>query len=136
VLEMRVAAGDVPRGDETLLVVEDEDVVRSLAVDVLKTAGYRILEAASGTDALALTERFEGRIHLMVTDVVMPKMSGRELAKRLAPLRPDMKVIYVSGYTENAIVHHGILEADTAFLQKPFAPDTLLRKVRSVLDEK
>jgi two-component system cell cycle sensor histidine kinase/response regulator CckA len=83
---------------------------------------------------LLICERSKGKVHLMVTDVVMPNMSGRELAKRLAPLHPEMKVLFLSGYTNDAIVHHGVLEAGTPFLQKPFLPDGLAQKVREVLD--
>jgi DNA-binding NtrC family response regulator len=86
------------------------------------------------TDALSLCEKHQGRIHLMITDVVMPGIGGRELAERLTHLRPELKVLYMSGYTENAIVHHGVLDEGTAFLQKPFMPDILARKVRDVLD--
>jgi CheY-like chemotaxis protein len=132
-VETPAASGEIPRGEGTLLLVEDEDMVRSLAADVLKAAGYTVLEAAEGHEALEASGRYDGAIRLMITDVVMPKMSGRELATKLAPQRPEMKVIYMSGYTENAIVHHGNLEPDTLFLQKPFTPDALLRKVRNVL---
>jgi DNA-binding response OmpR family regulator len=97
-------------------------------------SGYHVLEARHGADALEISGRHQGPIHLMVTDVVMPQMSGRELAQRLAPLRPDMRVLYMSGYTDDAIVRHGVLGAGMAFLSKPFTPDALAAKVREVLE--
>ncbi len=123
------------RGTETVLLAEDEEVVLRLAREVLETYGYRVLEAANGGAALLICERHEEPIHLLITDVVMPEMSGRELADRLASLRPDMKVLYMSGYTDNAIVHQGVLDEEANFIQKPFAPRLLARKVREVLDE-
>ena len=123
-----------PGGSEVVLLAEDEPVVRGLARRILESNGYTVFEARDGVEALEICERHQEVIHLMVTDVVMPKMSGRELAKRLETLRPAMKVLYLSGYTENAIVHHGVLDPGTAFLQKPFTPDHLARKVREVLD--
>jgi PAS domain S-box-containing protein len=122
------------RGTETILVVEDEDGVRGLVCEILRESGYTVLDVRHSTDALSLCEKHQGRIHLMITDVVMPGMGGRELAERLTHLRPELKVLYMSGYTENAIVHHGVLDEGTAFLQKPFMPDILARKVRDVLD--
>jgi len=119
---------------ETILVVEDEDAVRELICKVLKAHGHTVLEAPHGVEALQVVEKHEGTIQLMVTDVVMPRMSGRDLARRLAPLCPEMKVIYVSGYTEDEIVHNTILDEDTEFLQKPFMPNVLLNKVREVLN--
>jgi len=124
-----------PGGSETILLAEDEQVVRELTRRILESNGYAVLEAHHGPQALEICERHRGVIHLMVTDVVMPKMSGRELAQKLAVLRPEMKVLYLSGYTDTAIVRHGVLEAGTAFLQKPFTPNSLARKVREVLDE-
>jgi len=122
------------RGHETILLVEDELAVRDLARDVLRAYGYTVLEAQDGREALLISERYFGPIHLMLTDVVMPEMSGRELASQLAPLRPTMPVIYMSGYTDAAVVHHGVLDPGTTFLQKPFTPDALARKLRQVLD--
>jgi PAS domain S-box-containing protein len=122
------------QGSETLLIVEDEEPVRALVCEILQKNGYTVLEAGHGAEAIQICERHEGSIQLMVTDVVMPGMSGRELAQRLSTLRPDMKVLYVSGYTEDAIVHYGVLDQGTNFLQKPFRPYDLARKVREVLD--
>ncbi len=122
------------RGSETVLVAEDEEAVRDVVRKTLEAYGYTVLVAASGDEALRSVERHEGPIHLLLTDVVMPGMRGRELEQRLASLRPDIKVLYVSGYTNNAIVHRGVLEPGVAFLQKPFAPDTLAKKVREVLE--
>jgi PAS domain S-box-containing protein len=122
-----------PRGSETILLVEDEAGVRNLAKTILQTQGYTVLEAAQGEEALRLSGQHEGLIHLMVTDMVMPEMSGRELAERLKPLRPNMKILFVSGYTDKAMLHHGELDPGMAFLQKPFTPQTLARKVREVL---
>lgn len=96
--------------------------------------GYVVLEAAGIDDTRRICEEHEGRVHLMLTDVVMPGANGRELAQLVAPLQPEMKVLYMSGYTDDAIVQHGMLGADTPFLQKPFTPATLARKVREVLD--
>ncbi len=130
------AASPVPlvEGSETILVVEDEEAVRSLARMVLERKGYTVLEACHGVEALRISERHQGPIALMLTDLIMPELGGRELAGRLAAVRPDTKILYMSGYTDNGIVHQGVLDARTAFLSKPFTPDALARKVREVLD--
>jgi len=128
------AREQLPRGSETILLVEDEAGVRTLAKTILQTHGYTVLDAAQGKDAFLLSGQHEGLIHLMVTDMVMPEMSGREVADRLKPLRPNMKVLFMSGFTDKAMVHHGELDRGMAFLQKPFTPQTLARKVREVLD--
>jgi two-component system cell cycle sensor histidine kinase/response regulator CckA len=122
-------------GSETVLIVEDDDSLRKLTRTVLKQRGYKILEAENGEDALRISKEHEGSIDLMITDVVMPKMSGKETAERLQPLHPQMKVIYMSGYTDDAIVHHGVLAAGLNFLEKPFSLEGLARKVREVLDK-
>jgi len=134
--EVEVHADDheSSQGTETVLLVEDEEVVREMATEILLDAGYHVLEAKHGPEALILARRHSGEIHLMLTDVVMPQMSGRELAEQLTPFRPDMKVLYMSGYTDDAIVHHGVLDEGTAFIGKPFTPAALTRKVREVLD--
>jgi signal transduction histidine kinase/ligand-binding sensor domain-containing protein/CheY-like chemotaxis protein len=121
-------------GSATVLLVEDEDAVRRLATRVLSRAGYRVLAAAGGEQALDVAAGFEGTIDLLMTDVVMPGMSGRELAEVLLPARPAMRLLYASGYTEDAIVRHGVSSLETAFLEKPFTPNALLQKVRQVLD--
>ncbi|HEV2752175.1 MAG TPA: ATP-binding protein [Gemmatimonadales bacterium] len=122
------------RGGETLLVVEDHPDVRRLTKKVLEARGYTVLVAAEGSEALRLAAQHAGPIDLLVTDVVMPGMSGREAALLLTAQRPDLKVLYLSGYADETIVRHGVLEPGLAFLQKPFAPDVLARKVRDVLD--
>ncbi len=122
------------RGDETVLVVEDDAAVRAIAVRALSGQGFRVLEATDGVDALAVARAFAGTIHIVVTDVVMPRMGGKELAAQLAAERPEIKVLFASGYTRNAIVHQGVLEQGTHFLQKPYVPAGLVRKVREVLD--
>jgi two-component system cell cycle sensor histidine kinase/response regulator CckA len=121
-------------GTGTILVAEDDDQVRRLACRSLRKAGYHVLEARSGEQALELDHLFPGPVDLLLSDVVMPHMPGRQLAETLVGRRPRMKVLFMSGYTENSIVHHGILDKDVSFLQKPFTPDTLARKVREVLD--
>jgi PAS domain S-box-containing protein len=127
----------LPIGDETILVVEDELSVRGLAARVLERQGYVLLEASNGNEALRLIQEHAGeKIDLLLTDVVMPGMSGSELADRLKSSHTEMRVLYMSGYTGNSIVHHGILEPGIDFLQKPFSPETLARKVREVLDDR
>ena len=125
------AAGAAPRtGDETVLLVEDEPVVRQLVAEILETNGYTVLQAADGPSVLELARRHSGEISLLVTDVVMPGMSGPEVAQSVTAMRPGTLVLYMSGYTDSAIGHHGVLEPGIAFLQKPFSTDDLTRKVR------
>jgi CheY-like chemotaxis protein len=122
-------------GSETVLLVEDEDGVRALARTILQVNQYNVLEARDGAEALKVTSDWSRPIDLMLTDVVMPQLSGYQLADRLKPARPGMKVLFMSGYTDDAISHHQVLSPDAHFLQKPFTPDVLARKVREVLDE-
>ena len=123
-----------PRGTETILLVEDQEEVRELARDILLEHGYTVLEAGDPEEAWPVFDKHRATIDLLLTDVVMPRASGRQLADRLAPHRPDLKVLYMSGYTDQAIVQHGVLEAGIAYLEKPFTIDTLTHKVRDVLD--
>jgi DNA-binding NtrC family response regulator len=120
---------------ETVLVVEDEDIVRELVCEVLEEQGYNVICARDGVEALAVAAEFDGIIHLLVTDVIMPHMNGHELAGKLSSLRPDMKVLYVSGYSDNDIGDHGVLDPRFELLQKPFTPQTLARKIRDVIRE-
>lgn len=123
------------RGTETVLVVEDEDAVRALTRHILEHGGYTVVEAEDAASAVRAAEGHGGRIDLLVTDVVMPGLSGPELAERLRASRPGLKVLYLSGYTDDAVVRHGVLHESVNFLQKPFTPAALAAKVRDVLDE-
>jgi len=128
------AAEKIRAGTETILLVEDEEAVRRLVRRTLEKQGYRVLVAASGGEAVRLAGRHGGPIHLLITDVVMPQMSGRETAERLKTMRPGMHVLYVSGYTETTIARGGKLESGEIFLQKPFTPRALMRQIRDLLD--
>jgi signal transduction histidine kinase/ActR/RegA family two-component response regulator len=122
------------RGHETILLVEDERLVRQMAAQALRADGYTVLDADTGGEALVIAHEHVGEIHLLVTDIVMPHMSGRQLADRMRNVRPDIKVLYVSGYMDESVLRHGTLEEGAAFLAKPFTPSTLARKVRELLD--
>src|SRR5262245_16077644 len=125
---------EVSGGAETVLLAEDEEFVRNFVRDVLQKYGYTVLEAQHGSEALRIGLQHSGPIHLLLTDVVMPRMSGQQLAKQMTTLHPKVKVLYMSGYTESAIVHHGVLDSHTAFVQKPFTGEALARRVREILD--
>jgi two-component system, cell cycle sensor histidine kinase and response regulator CckA len=127
-------AAEPEAGTETVLLVEDEAMLRSLLRDMLRLSGYHVLDAADAADARSLCEQYEGEIHLLLTDVVMPRASGRELAEQVQARRPGIRVLFMSGYTDQAVVRHGILEGEMAFIQKPFTAAALARKLREVLD--
>jgi two-component system cell cycle sensor histidine kinase/response regulator CckA len=124
----------IKKGSETILLVEDEEMVRELSEEILRDHGYKVLVATNGEEAIRVCERYAGPIHLVVTDVVMPKMSGPELAHRLALLRPTAKTLFLSGYTNASMTHSDLLNQDAEFLQKPFSEEVLTRKVREILD--
>ncbi len=128
--ELRAAEG----GSETIVVVEDEDTVRLLAWRTLSGAGYDCHQAVDASAALSLLRRLPGPVHLLLTDIVMPGMGGEELARELRPGRPEMKILYTSGFTDDEVVRRGLMRQGAPFLQKPWAPEQLLRRVREVLD--
>ncbi|HEY6803248.1 MAG TPA: PAS domain S-box protein [Pyrinomonadaceae bacterium] len=133
--EPKAGSAESLRGQETILLVEDEEMVRNLSREILEMNGYRVLTACDGQQAARLCESIDEQIDLMVTDVVMPQMSGRQLSEVVAKQRPEMAVLYMSGYTDDAIVRHGVLDDGMPFLQKPFTPDALARKVRELLEK-
>jgi signal transduction histidine kinase/ActR/RegA family two-component response regulator len=122
------------KGTETILLVEDDEQVREVVLSILRREGYELLEACDAEAALLISEQWPGAIHLLLTDVVMPKMNGRELAKQLVAQRPDTLVLFMSGYTQNVIIHHNVLDAGLVLLQKPFTPHALLKKVQEALE--
>jgi len=124
------------RGSETILVAEDEDGVRSLTKEVLEKYGYTVLEASNGEEALKIAERHEGPLDLLLSDVVMPRMGGPELAQELLARRPAVKVLYMSGYTDHPMVRRGVVNAGVAFLQKPFTPTALVSRIREILESR
>ncbi len=135
-LPLNQSLANLPRGTENLLLVEDEVSLRDLSGRMLKQQGYNVLEAANGDEALRVIKKHDiDQIHLVITDVVMPQLGGKALADKLKILRPDIKILFTSGYTDRAIVDHGVLEEGIDFLQKPFALETLVRRVREVLDK-
>ena len=134
--EKKPAAAALPRGTETVLLVEDEEGVRNLAKEYLESCGYKVLVAEDGNAAIELVSKHSGPIDLVMTDIVMPGISGSDLAKRVESLRPDIRVVYMSGYTDQAIIHHGILSSDVLLLQKPFTMSTLAHKLREALATK
>ncbi len=121
------------RGSETILVVEDHEGVRSLIVGTLELCGFQVLQAADGLEALLQAKQHAGTIDLLLTDVIMPGMNGKEMADQMAASRPGIKVLFISGYSGDVIAHHGVLDAGVAYLPKPFTPDTLAAKVREML---
>jgi two-component system, cell cycle sensor histidine kinase and response regulator CckA len=127
--------GALQRGTETILLAEDSESLREMAREYLESIDYTVIEASSGTEALRRSDEFAGAIHLLLTDVVMPEMNGRELADQIVHNRPGIKVLFTSGYTDDAIVRHGVLEPGIAFIQKPYRPKALAHKIREVLDE-
>jgi CheY-like chemotaxis protein len=131
--EREALAAEPARGSETVLLVEDEASLRELTRELLSCNGYTVLTAATGVEAAAISQRHAGPIHLLLTDVVMPGIDGRELARRLEPMHPEMRVLYMSGYTDDAIAHHGVLDPGTMLLSKPFTEAALTRKVREAL---
>jgi CheY-like chemotaxis protein len=133
-IEAKSAEPAMAMGSETILLVEDEDVVRGLAQKILEQSGYKVLAASRGEEAISLGMECAEEIHLLLTDVVMPGTSGKEVANRLRKLLPGLRVVFMSGYTDEAIVHHGVLDSNVEFIQKPFTPNSLVRKVREVLD--
>ena len=118
-----------------VLVVEDEEAVWALACRILRSRGYEVLEAADGMEGLRISEECAAEIHMILTDVIMPGMSGKDLISQIRAVRPNIKALFVSGYKDNAIVQHGILKSTVNFLQKPFTGDSLARKVREVIDK-
>jgi CheY-like chemotaxis protein len=132
----RLDSPGLPRGTETILLVEDDPALCEMAATLLRRLGYRVLAAANGIEALSLKQRLDtGHVDLLFTDVVLPHMSGSELADRVRASNPHTRILFTSAYTENAIVHQGVLSKGVALLQKPFTPSTLARKIRDVLDE-
>jgi CheY-like chemotaxis protein len=132
----RDGAGSLPRGTETVLLVEDDPGVRALAARVLRRQGYHVWEAADGPQALRLAAEQDSPMHLLLSDVIMPGMNGRVLADQLCAERPQLKVLFISGYADEVLGRHGVLEPGIPFLQKPFSPESLARKVREVLDSR
>jgi CheY-like chemotaxis protein len=131
--ETQPGEGDVPGGTETILLVEDEAAVRRAARTILERGGYTVLEAREGSEALLLSRSFSGHIHLLVTDVVMPGMGGRETAEQVRATRPGLRVLYISGYTDDPLLHGQVAGHESDFLQKPFSREILLRAVRKAL---
>jgi len=123
-----------PRGSETLLIAEDDDVLRALGARVLSALGYKVLIARTGAEALRIVAEYKGTIDLIATDVVMPGMNGSHLVEKVLEARPGMRVLFMSGYTDDEVMRRGVIDGQTAFLQKPFTPDLLAHKVRGVLD--
>ena len=134
-LKAQEADDELSRGSETILVVEDDKEVRNLAVRILKRQGYTVLDGSYGDEAFSVCRQHKGPIHLLLTDVVMPGMDGRALSDCLSQLHPEMKVLYMSGYTDDAIVGHGVMAQGTNYIQKPFTVNGLTKKVREVLDQ-
>jgi DNA-binding NtrC family response regulator len=122
-------------GSETILVVEDDTRVRDLVARSLGTRGYQVMVAAGGEEAMALAGQTEEKIHILLTDVVMPRMNGRQLSEQLTKIHPEMRTLFTSGYTENIIAHHGVLDKGINFLSKPYTLEALARRVRGLLDD-